>query len=520
MSVTLFKDDFYRELEEKAKAKNLTLAAGSSKTTVSFTNNFTLVPPVVKNNTEINIFRPLANCTGTPCNVSAKIQTTQELILCECLKADNTNDFFKKLAETTTVVTNSTTTIGNTIANGTLLVFVQPEKTLGEFRFWLTSAMVCFVSMGFFFALAIVLEGRVISPGATGFVNSVSTRFAVSTKIQESKLQRVKNDAKPKDDKTLTSNSSEFECISDLKRAYKDNESMLKCLDSPNVTKPFSAAALFCVIYLTHHFVLCIFFSKGTHYSRKSMISMIYTRMSYALALSMLFNLGYDKSGHTDYQVFVLKSLVLPILISPILFFIKLLMKDDNKLNFLEMCKRKSNADGKLENEGRGSNTVFPRSQSQGISDIFQDSNNPDSPTSTIISGGSSPAFPSDGTLTSLTSIKPSPPAAFKKSAFMVVRVVLSYTMCVFLVPLSAIIVVSVANSTSKSDTWPVGYWYILNLAYDLTLGQAPMALLQFGLFKAFMNPEKKFARFVSKYLSWMMNSDVKEIAGMYKPSV
>lgn len=544
----LINDNFKTELDAKAKAMNLTLAAGQSSTTVSFTNNFTLVPPVVQNTTEINIYRPLTQCIGTPCDANKKFTSNQNLILCECLKADNTNNFFKKLQETGTVITNSSQAVGDSITNGTYLIFVAPNKTFEDFKFWTNSVVIlfaCFTAAAIF-AIILELSGGILSKLACSFFNKVSSRFMVSqqnqalkdkNKSKEKKEEKDKKEKKDdKDDKdSVDSDSSDSDSIKDLKKAFKDDKDILKCLESPEASKPLTGLKLFGIVFLTNHFLLAIFFSKGTHYSRKAMISTVYTRMAYSLAITMLFSLGYDKDGYNNYQTFVLKCLAVPILISPILFITKKLMKDENQYNLFSKCKGKPKVAPSTDMDkmarrsskditgNRGANNIYPRTQGRTRSFIGDRGNSPSRSSQEFLDDINSPNITS-GLSPSNTS-RPSGGFAkvdkiaepFKKSVFGVVRVTLAYVFNAALIPISAIIVVSVANSTSKNDSWPVGYWYMLQLSYDLTLGQVPAALAQFGFLKSHLaSPTNKLAAFTNKYLaSWLMNSDVKAITDL-----
>ena len=548
MSVMLIKDDFKKDLDDKVTTMNLTLAAGQSKTTVSFTNNFTLIPPVIQNTTEINIYRPLTQCTGTPCDPNKKFTSNQNLILCECLKPDNTNSFFKKLQETGTVISNTTQTLGDTINNGTYLIFVAPNKTLSDFKFWTNSVVILFASFTAAAIVAIICElsGGIISRLACSFFNKVSARFMVSQQNQALKDKSNSKDKKEdkdkkekkddKDDKdSVSSDSSDNDSIKGLKKAFKDDKDILKCLESPSASKPLTGLKLFGIVFLTNHFLLAIFFSKGTHYSRKAMISTVYTRMAYSLAITMLFSMGYDKDGYTNYQTFVLKCLAVPILISPILFVTKKLMKDENQYDLFSKCKGKPKVapatpemdkmprrSSKDITGNRGSNNIYPRSQgrtrsftrdradspSRSSQEFLDDMNSPN------ITSGHSPCITCRiGAFSKIDKIT----TPFKKSVVGVVRITTAYVINAALIPVSALVVVSVANNTSKNDSWPVGYWYMLQLSYDLSLGQVPAALVQFGFLKSQLaSPANKLAAFTNKYLaSWLMNSDVKAITDL-----
>jgi hypothetical protein len=503
------------------------LGAGPSKTTIGFTSNFTFTPPVVKNDTEINVYRPLANCTGTPCNVNKKMQTSQELILCECLPVAASNSFFKKLADTGTVIGDSSSALGNAIAEGAASILVQPDKTLADYRVWFNSIMIIFAIFSLFAVLLLCTERMVITPKATRFFNSVSTRFMVTQQIQAA--QKEKLESQTRDDGNGTSinsnESSESSVTSSLEKIFSDNKEITMALRSAKNSKPMTRLARFGVVYLTNHFMLAIGFSKSIHYSRKSMIGTVYTRMIYSLAITMLFSLGYDKNGYSSYKIFVLKCMAVPILISPILYIIKKLMKDDNQYELFERCiKKRKVAPQSLEKMHKRSSKdlsetgaeqirFFPRTQATRTRFLSRD--RPDCSGTSDQLNESTPKLSaveatSKNPLYRLEEVKP----AFKKTLCGATRIVIAYVLTILLIPVSVAVVVSVANSTSKNDSWPAGYWYLAQLAYDLTLGQLPAALMQFAFFEASMaKPENKLANFINKYLaSWLMNSDVKAI--------
>jgi hypothetical protein len=91
---------------------------------------------------------------------------------------------------------------------------------------------------------------------------------------------------------------------------------------------------------------------------------------------------------------------------------------------------------------------------------------------------------------------------------------ILSYVLSLSLLPISALIVISVAQKTLVNDNSPVGYWYYLQLSYDLTIGQLVPALLQFWYLKQYLKGQhltKGFAAVMAKK-NFLLNSDVKEL--------
>ena len=89
----MFSDEYYEMLKTRLAAFGLESPLEKSRTSIGFTNSFELVSPKIKNDTEINIFRKLEDCRGTPCNPNRKFNNGEEVILCECLNASLVNTF-------------------------------------------------------------------------------------------------------------------------------------------------------------------------------------------------------------------------------------------------------------------------------------------------------------------------------------------------------------------------------------------------------------------------------------------
>lgn len=515
MSILLLKEDFFKELENATNSRNLTLAAGPSRTAVGFTNNFTTIPPVIKNDTEINIYRPLPECKGTPCDVNRKKQTgSQELILCECLPVDNTNGFFKKLKQTGEVADDASSAFWKTVKDGFLLSFIEPEKTFADYRIWINCAGAVFLILSIGLVIGIIVESfNGISPIAIKFFNKWSTQFMKSERV---KAQGTASQANQKQKE-----NEEVKEKEDDRPGEKSGIQSDKSKTSETSDKPMSELYLFWIIYLTNHVVLAIFFSKSTHYSRKSLMCSVYSRMAYSLAISMLFGIGYSSDGYGSYENFVLKCLFAPFMTIPILFTIKKLMKDDLKYVFIRKCTKKFRikpAKSRLSNAAKPKDSSaeqaggFPRTltapNTRGRAETASSQANINEGSETTIISTLSPRGDSS------RMEEQEKDKEFKTTYLGGFRILLAYSLNIILVLLSIVIVVSVANTTSKNDKWPKGYWYALQLLYDMTLGQALLALLQYGLFKAYLRPESWLSRFVNKTLACLFfNSDVKEIA-------
>ena len=71
--------------------------------------------------------------------------------------------------------------------------------------------------------------------------------------------------------------------------------------------------------------------------------------------------------------------------------------------------------------------------------------------------------------------------------------------------------------ATNSNQTWPFGYWFVLQLTYDMTLGQALPAALQLGMLKIYLAGKAGKGGFVGclgKYNPFL-NTDVAELTKM-----
>jgi hypothetical protein len=566
MSVMLVKDEMFDELNSKLKEKNLTIAAGPSRSTVSFTNNFTLVAPEYNNDTVIGVYRPLSECKSEPCDASKKQNigaSSTEVILCECLKPGDTNIFAKGLKDVVDVTKNSTEVIADALKDGAEKLFTDPT-TLTDYQLWKNSVIYTFGVMTLIGIACMVFEAGIITPLAIRFFNKFSVDFMISQqlkKIRSSKTTNsVNNHNKDSSDQANDSSGSnsdnginnltsdERSKIEKLKRAIESEDDTSKAFKSVNTFKEMSSAKLFLIIYLTNHYMLSVFFSKGVHYSRKSMIINLYDRIIYNLAITMLFAIGYNKDGYSSYQSFILKCMFLPFVTGGFLFLIKKLMKNDNTygMSILRWCPKKritprtsdpstmSNSPMRNNPETRNDNAngipsisrVQPRKHSRAGSRVSlkdQKSQQPKSTQEFLESpglGNDSPQL-SDSVLGSdsdkdsynpkhIKTVQPQPKTSKKGVAL----IIFSYILSISLLPISALIVVSVAQKTSDNDNWPVGYWYYMQLAYDLTIGQLVPAFLQYYFLSCYLKGrylQKGFMAFMAKK-NFLLNSDVKAL--------
>jgi hypothetical protein len=525
---------------------------------------------------QFNVYRPLALCRGDPCDEITSLPDAPDLILCDCLNRESFDSLYKVAESGSTGTSGSTETgtpTGSTNSTGTNSTIIDtrenPEtqpptepkdnsakamrmpKTLRNFKIWLGSVIAIFGCLTALAILAIFLDSVVITPLAVGFFNKVSTQFLVSQKAKQI-IQSSKGDKKEEDKENDTdaySNSSgsnkQKDLLEGLKRAFKDEKDIMKCLDSTKAVEQMSGLKLFTIVYLTNHFLMSIFFSKASENSRKSIIATAYTRVAYALGITMLIGLGSDKSGHSNYQSLILTCLAAPVIVSPLLFLIKKMTRHDSHYDIFNPCKQKSkvspdNSDpvqkpddvGKWGINPEGSNlrtiNMFTRNQKRAKSNLIEIPNNAGSPpksTQEFLNACESPA--ESGSSSSINSSRShkginlirnvTPKKPIKKTIFGVVRVVTAYALNVAMVPLSTLMIVSAAKTTTKNDNWPVGYWYVAFFAYDLTIGQLPAALTQFGLLKAKLaNPSSKLTTFINKFVgSWLLSPDVKAITDL-----
>jgi hypothetical protein len=576
MSVVNVKDEFYDELNSKLAQKNLTLASGQSRTTVSFTNNFTLVGPELKNDTLIGIYKPLDQCKGTPCDANQKKNIGKEVILCECLKPADTNIFTKTLKDTATVVTNTTTDIGDAINDG-VGVITDPES-LTNYKIWLSTVIIVFICCTAFLGIGLFLESAVITPIACGWFNKFSVEFMTSQQIKDlkkDKPQEVKKDEKKKDDKknddkkkddkknddkkkddkkkkeeeerkdserkdserndtdknddSSSSRNEEEEHINKLKKLFEDDKDVSKAFNSMKNFKEMGNGRLFFLVFLTNHYVLSIFFSKCVQYSRKSAIMNLYNRVTYGLAITMIFAMGNGTDGYNNYQVFVSKCLVAPFFTSAFLLVLKKLMKNDTNygLSILNWCPKKAPSPSHTPSSSSLTPATHPHNK------IVPSRTEARTQSRISLNGGdvsgSSPAHTAQNSPERRTSIKAfsqaksaSPvkidpiPADFKPTKLGVVRILGSYLLSLTLLPVSAIIMLSVANKTNETGKWPVGYWYALQLVYDLTFGQAVQAGIQFWLFKSHLGSlASSTNKFFAKFRNFFLNSDIKALGDL-----
>lgn len=568
------KEELFDELSTNLKQKNLTVAAGPSRSTVSFTNNFTLVAPLLDGDSQIDIYRPLTKCVGTPCNANKKHTSSgAELILCECItNSSDTNIFAKSFKEAADVTENATTTIGDTVKDGAETIFTDPT-TLSDYKIWRNSVMIVFVCLTILGIAAVLLEGPLISPLAVGFFNKVSVEFMISQQLKQIRCEKPKMSEKIEADKSKSNSSDsdksdkpnkkttreEQEKISKLKRCFDEDKGISKAFNSVSTFKEMSNLRLLVIIYLTNHYMLSVFCSKSVHYSRKSMIVNLYDRVAYNLAITMLFAIGYSKEGFSSYQQFILKCLFLPFVTAGVLFFIKKLMKNDvaygmsifkwwpNKNVTSTKCPVEASTSpnpnaSRLDNDvSLPHNKVTPNKRGRTPSrvEVKGKSESPARSTNEFLDHGKRPVSKADtntglnspvsnGSHNSLdgkdadckgynpTKIDQVKDTA-KKSTKAVVMIIASYVLSLSLLPISAFIIVSVAKNTTDNDTWPVGYWYYLQLGYDLSLGQMIPALMQLGFLKLFLKGQSQTTGLASKLAkkNFLLNSDVKALTDL-----
>ena len=399
--------------------------------------------------------------------------------------------------------------------------------------------------MSAFVVVALSIEGKVIDPLANKIFTIISTQIAISDLLKELLNSSSDNSCEPhekpqsSDGSSTTSsedsqqyknlNPAQTKAMKSMCQQLKDNETASKAIASSDL-KPMSNFKLFCMVYATHHYVLAIFTSCSCNYSRKSMIVMVYTRIVYGLALTMFFAMGMNKDGFSSYQSFVSKCIISPIFISGAFIIIKRLLKNEKNygLSMLKWCPKKD----ALPNSSSISNKVSavnPKNQltrvpSKTLSDrSLGDLNDnptatkhPQSGSDTPLTNSGSPGSP----LFSKSLTKPASSslvAAGTNKIGGLVMVLVGYVISTALVPLCGMIIYSVTLATNSNQTWPFGYWFVLQLTYDMTLGQALPAALQLGMLKIYLAGKAGkggFVGFLGKYNPFL-NTDVAELTKM-----
>ena len=419
MSVFEIKTELVSEINSKANKLDLNLTLGSSQIAIAFTSNFSLVSILTKDTTVINIFRPASRCIGTPFNSTSTLQTSQTLILCECIEANRVNKLLKKASSggsatnrsaTNGTATNGTTnngTANNGTANngtgipsntGNISITNTSNHSFADFpkdhpsnnyKTWLITTVAIISIITLVVIIALIFEKALITPFATMFFTKISVRLMVSqqTKViqhdhkkDDKEKQKSKENKKTDDMLSKSSDSNKpNDHIDKLKKAFKDNKLVTSCLNSPSATNPLSGIKLLGIVYLTNHYALSILFSKCIDFNRKSIISNFYTRVYYNMALTMVLGMGLGKQGYSNYTKFVATCLLMPFASGFIMVLVKKLMRYDNHFNFLSKCTKKSNVDSKIKDmsraniispkdsivNNRGHNSVFPRSSSK-----------------------------------------------------------------------------------------------------------------------------------------------------------
>jgi hypothetical protein len=114
--VLMITDEFSAELVQKFQELGIYSELNKSRTTFGFTNDFQVYTPIEENALEINVFRKLSDCIGTPCDLNRKQYNLfgEELILCQCLDSLRANRFAESFPNTNQGNTTSNSTSNET----------------------------------------------------------------------------------------------------------------------------------------------------------------------------------------------------------------------------------------------------------------------------------------------------------------------------------------------------------------------------------------------------------------------
>lgn len=537
LSMVQFKDEYFDELKGRLQDYNFSVEMDQSRTSVGFTNDFNLVGLKNDSNTEINIFRELSACRGTPCNINRKMNIGVEVILCQCLKTGNGNTF--------TDLARQSLQVSEKVSDGAVQTFkdIVKKDSYTNYRVWLSSVIIIFLALTVLMVTVLVLESKLISPFAKG----MSTRFSCELMVHEklmamnklskansgetSRIQR-QNSSLPlqsqnSNDSDSTENTSGSESakqttqlVKQLKKVYKDDPVMMRAIESKPL-KPLTNLRLFMIVMLTHHDLLSIFCTQSVFYERRTMICQLYLRYVYNLALTMLLTMGVDKDGFSSYQNFFLKCIFTPIIVSFVLVGLKKLMKNETQYGLCiipDFCKPKptklpSNSVSSSSIRTSGIQSASPLSPARSTATACNNSSRLSSKKKTNFAhlsssdiranvksgtGGRSGSKnlsgfsgSSGGAHLDHTPLPtPASPANvlkidliekdFKKTILGKVVVIIGYILTYALIPLSMLTIYVISARTNQNQMWPFGYWFFLQSLSSMTIGAMPAILVQF----------------------------------------
>lgn len=320
-----------------------------------------------------------------------------------------------------------------------------------------------------------------------------------------------------------------------LKKAVK------KC-----VFKALSFGKLFWIVYSTHHYIGSIFTTNASNYSRKSMLVMVYAHTIYVLALTTYLTMGLEKDDFSSYKRFVLKCFISPILISGVFFVIKKLVKNEQKYNMhiLKWCPKKKEAKTGKDDKKKGSKksekenhsssieksgSVAPvrvpkggstftesikhkRKESEGATMLASGSEGPDSPQSRL----ASPLHRRNTLPEVKIEVNPQKTPEFKKSGLGKAFIIVGYVILLILIPASIFLIYSITilRLADNSSVWPFGYWFVLQMVYDMSIGQIPVSFFQYLLMKCQIKGQRTksgFSGCISRH-NCLLNTDLVEI--------
>jgi len=448
-------------------------------------------------------------------------------------------------------------------------------RKLDNKNIWFSSVILIFLALTVFAIVACALEKNFIVPKASLNFRKNSIRLMVDLKLRELKHSLHSNklsthqDTNIQQEELLRGTSSISDNRSDSSGSKKsssinesEQDSFVEELKSLLNEDPLSREALkvvefktlsfwelFKMIYLTHHFIWCLFFGVSSRHSKKTLIMAFLTHFVYVLALTMMLNFSMDRSGFTGYQMFIFKCFISPFLATFLVFIIKMLSKHETEygMSFLNWCPKKAASAAEpptrllasmpevpeerpnLKNKS----TVHPTNTSKSFANRHAHPNH-------SIDSTSKPKARSCGqkvtvsdqppldTLTPTSPPKPNQkhfiwvdlekPAAPKRSAARRVLIYLAYLLAIFFVPLCFLsLYQSVAAIEENNQEWPFGGWFFIQFIYELTIGKVPHCLFQLALFKTHLRLRHRsklnsFQAFCKSCCSFILNSDIKDL--------
>lgn len=432
-----------------------------------------------------------------------------------------------------------------------------------NYKTWLNSAIIIMGSLGIIGVVLLFLESKFVTPLAIKFCSGFSVQISIWQLMKELRKKAVSRTTRIVSFENISalvgsSNSSgsnsipgysseESSQISAMKASCSADSSIKKAFEDNKEAncKPIGAMRFFWIVFATQHFILAIFTSKSTNYSRKSLILMVFLRIACQLSFTTFLVMGMDRTGFTTYQDFFIKFFLVPVAVGAALMVLKKMIHKEGEYGMsminwrptkafkntpsantsqvadvnqfdegprtplrqtnptsvtMSRTKRVDIRTGTSQLRQPSSLRIGPkRAEIINKPDLSRTNSGADSPvtpqTATHFSNNASeptnksPVAETQGTLPSQSTQGQSSPLTTPKRSGLawvsgLLLIVVGYVLSFATMGVCFLLLFSVVSKNNDTLNWPFGSWFIVQTLYQTTLGQVVSTFMQIGLFK------------------------------------